>query len=269
LARRLDVSQATISKIETGTQQPTIEFLLRFCATIDLSPEERTLLLGDLATLVTPGTNRREPHFLPYHYLSPAELGQRQRAIATLERRASVIRTYQSAVIPGLLQTQEYIVSIIRLTGLTLPTAIDQIAGTRIKRQASLESKRVEFVVTETALRARVCSSAQAMIEQLRHIQQLCLDEHIALSILPWSTRLSVAPHPSFDVYDDTTVVMEIMHGELEIVDPTSVALYLSTFRTLQQLATSGRDVPRLLDAIMSDYTRLDTLEQNLIPRVR
>src|SRR5262245_21563770 len=54
LARRLGTSQATVSKIETGFQKPTMDYIVRFAAEIGLPKAETTKLLARL-NLLPPG----------------------------------------------------------------------------------------------------------------------------------------------------------------------------------------------------------------------
>jgi len=49
LARRLDLSKAQVSRVETGTRRPSVEVLNRLLVALDASHRQRSIALAELA----------------------------------------------------------------------------------------------------------------------------------------------------------------------------------------------------------------------------
>src|SRR4051812_3572526 len=96
LARRASVAQPTISRIETGRLLPTPETVDRLSAALELNDEDRSRLDALLLRL------RDEVARLK------SGLAGREAADAARVRSAQRVVSFQSAMIPGLLQTAEY-----------------------------------------------------------------------------------------------------------------------------------------------------------------
>src|SRR5438128_1111862 len=70
LARRLGTSQATVSKIETGRQKPTMDYVVRFAAAIGLPKTETTDLLTRLNLFPSGVTRDKAAEVLPADFVS-------------------------------------------------------------------------------------------------------------------------------------------------------------------------------------------------------
>jgi transcriptional regulator with XRE-family HTH domain len=96
MSRRLGVSQSTVSELETGRTTPNIVTLERIADVLELAPEVRTELTDQLAQLHAEISTWRVLYRRGHRW--------NQERIGGLEAQARVIRSYQMAVIPGLLQ---------------------------------------------------------------------------------------------------------------------------------------------------------------------
>ena len=103
------------------------------------------------------------------------------------ERRASVLRWYEPAWIPGLLQTESYARATLADEHLT-PAKVDQIITSRMSRQAILgrEEPPLLLAVIDEAAISRVSERQRAaMAEQIRHLAELAQSPFIQVQIVP------------------------------------------------------------------------------------
>lgn len=113
-----------------------------------------------------------------------------------LETDAASLHTYESMVIPVLLQTPAYACAVI---GETIPQLTAEQAGTRLKVRLRRQHRiydparplRLWVVLDESVLR-RVVGSPDIMREQLEHLNALGAEPHITVQVLPHT----VGAHP-------------------------------------------------------------------------
>jgi hypothetical protein len=119
------------------------------------------------------------------------------------------------------------------------------------------------LVVTEGALRARVCSWAE-MVRQVERLNNLALADRCFLGIIPWSTRLTVTIPPAFQIYDDdhTVVCVEFPDRKACFTREKDVEFYLDLFQALQRMALVGDEAVSVLDRIVLDFRRFEEMER-------
>lgn len=109
-----------------------------------------------LASLHTLEVQHAEWQCIPRTGLKP-----RQQEHTEWDQKTRLFRAFEATVIPGLLQTAEYART--RFAGgirpLKLPNDINEAVAARMQRQEILHrpDKRFHFVLTEAALRFRLC----------------------------------------------------------------------------------------------------------------
>lgn len=106
-----------------------------------------------------------------------------------LEQAASIIRSYEVAFIPGLLQTPEYARAVIRLMDGVSEAEADQRVALRLQRQQLLHRPnppRLWVVIDETALRRPIGGRA-AMLEQVDHLVQMSRLSTVTVQVMPFS----------------------------------------------------------------------------------
>lgn len=107
------------------------------------------------------------------------------RPLAEVERCATSLRYHEHAVIPGLLQTEEY-ARYIMSTGLLTPNQIDEYAQIRMARQATVFRREAPpvttFIVDEAALRR---GKSSIMKTQLDHLLSTSEQPRVYLHIVP------------------------------------------------------------------------------------
>ncbi|MFD6260459.1 helix-turn-helix domain-containing protein [Micromonospora chalcea] len=188
-----------------------------------------------------------------------------------LESAAASLRQYQETVIPGLLQTREYIQALAR---------IDQPAGTdedrehavqvRLQRQNLLsrrmpEPPRLDAVVSEAVLRRSVGGQA-VMTGQLNGLLEASERPNVSVRVVP----LAAGPHlgavaGSFVILDfpatkggraapePSVVYSESLTGALYLDKPAELSAYEDAFASVAHLAQSGAESRDTIKGIIGE----------------
>src|SRR5580693_1952686 len=170
LAKLMGYSTSVIAKLET-------------CRTVP-SPQHAAQADGALRT---PGTFRRlRQAMLNGSYESWV------RAFLDMEERATVLRNWESLVVPGLLQTEAYARGVLRGARPTdSGAAIDQLVAARMTRQGIWERVDPEppvlsVILGEAVLRQRV-SGAAVMHEQFGRLVEAAQNPKITIQVMPFT----------------------------------------------------------------------------------
>lgn len=120
-----------------------------------------------------------------------------------LENRACEVYTFQTTVIPGLLQTRAYAETLIRCDQ---PEASDEqvqrYVEVRLTRQQRLDQDdplKVSVVLDEAVLQRPVGDSG-VMRDQLQHLLRLAARRHIEIRVLAINAGAHASPDGSFDL---------------------------------------------------------------------
>jgi len=245
-------SHSKISRMEhgrVGFKERDIADLLTLYRVTD--GDERAALLELAREANTPGWWQGYADILP-HWVEP---------YFGLEAAASFIRNYELQFVPGLLQTEGYALSLIRLGNAPTEEDVQRRAEARMSRQDILSREtppRVWAVVDEGALR-RPIGGAKVMREQLKHLIDMCDHPAVTLQVLPFQ----VASHPAMggpftilrfaepDLRD--VVYIEQLTSALYLDKPAEVDSYLEVMEQLCLLAEPTARTPQILrDALNS-----------------
>lgn len=243
LAERLGWAPSKVSKLELGRQVATGTDVRAWTAAVGASDRVRDDLLDDLRSLqVEYATWRRQ--------FRTAGFARRQRVALPLDASVSLIRAFETGVVPGLLQTPQYARDLYARLAAFLGHAsdVEDAVRARIRRQEVLyePGRRFRFLVTEAALLTRVCPPAvlRAQLDRLAVITEL---DTVDLAVLGLDTPL---PHPvwhGFWIYDDGLVLVETPTAELSLRDADDIETYRRLFESLWDVATHGTDASTLL----------------------
>ena len=240
------MSTSNLSKYENGHIVPPVAVVERLAESLRVGSEVRAALV-DQATMA-----HSELH--AYRAFIRPRFRRRQEEIRQMEQHATTIRLYQPNLVPGLLQTAEY-------TRHVMVGRSDDELASRIERQSVLydESKSFEFIITEGALRWRLCPVV-GHLAQLDRIASLATLANVKLGVVPWSAEVGSAPRGNmFCLFDESFVLIETMTAELTLREGADIAFYLRAFATLSELAEYGDGASVVLDRIASDLRQLGT----------
>ncbi len=176
-------------------------------------------------------------------------LTTRQDDMAVWESTATEVRNFESAVVPGQLQTSGYARAVLvafqglsRLSDEQLTeTAILTAVAARLRRQQVLadRGKSFTFVMTETVLRNPPCPPGE-MLAQLGRLREV--DKrypNVTLGIVPDGSSEGLPPLHGFLVLDDDLVLVDVYNTGLMSRGAVDVATYRQVFDIYQARAIS------------------------------
>lgn len=247
LAELLSWPQSKISKLETARQTPGTEDIRAWTQATG-SESQTGELLTALQTL-------EAQHAEWQRVLNPG-LQPHQSKLAELDAKTRLFRIFEATVIPGLLQTSEYARA--RLAqGVILYNAsndINEAVQARMKRQELLyrEDKRFHFIITEAALRLRLCDS-NVMLAQLDRLISLSTLPSVRLGVISSDTQYVVGPWHGFWLRDNERVLVETFSAELNLVQAPEIALYSKIFDQFAATAAYGRSARAIITKVADD----------------
>lgn len=178
-----------------------------------------------------------------------------------LEEEAAEVLDYSSELIPGHLQTEDYVRALLHsdLRALAEEEAERRVA-LRLKRQERMitdGSRKVWAILNEAVIRRRV-GGRDTMQTQLQHLIEISELPHINIAVLPFSA----GAHPSMDSSctvlrfpepaDPDVVYIQYRRGSIYLEDPADVDFYVDVFDHLRSQALS-LDESRSLIAMVAD----------------
>jgi transcriptional regulator with XRE-family HTH domain len=251
LAESLSWPPSKISKLENAQQTPSNDDI-RAWTRATHSPGETETLLVSLRTL--------EIQHADWQRLLRGGFRPRQNELAKLDQKTRVFRVFEATVIPGLLQTTEY--ARIRFTETARrvkgATDVNEAVQARIQRQDVLyrPDKRFHFVLTEAALRLRLCPPA-VMLGQLDRLVSLSALPNMRLGIIGFDVQYAAAaPWHGFWVYDAERVLVETLSAVLDLRQPHEIELYTNAFEQLAAVASYGRSARRIITRVIDDLAQ-------------
>jgi transcriptional regulator with XRE-family HTH domain len=183
-AEALDCTKGKISRIENGrvtVRLPDLTAMLHAYGALDPEAKERLIALARKA-------NRRRKEGWWNQYGSV--LADTYRDYIALETLAGSIRTFQAQLVPGLLQTPEYIRAV-TVASQQWQTAdeIEAFVQVRLARQKRLNGEsplRLWAVLSEAVLLQQV-GGAEVMAAQLQHLLNVSQNPNVTIQVLPFS----------------------------------------------------------------------------------
>jgi len=252
LAESLSWPPSKVSKLENGRQTPTDDDIRGWARVTD-NEGETEALLASLHTL--------EMQHAEWQRQLRTGLKPHQQEIAELDARTRSFRAFEPTFIPGLLQTSEYARARFAqsIAVFKVRNDINEAVAARVQRQEILyrADKRFHFVLTEAALRYRLCSP-EAMLGQLDRLISLTSLPNMKLGIIGFETAYVVAPAHGFWLLDNDRVMVETFSAELNLAQPQELALYGGVFDALAAVASYGRAARAVINRVIADVSPED-----------
>lgn len=248
MARSALMSPSKLSKIENGRLAPSATDAERILAAIGVSDEVKAEYAEAALASATEAT--------AWRLLKRVGVHKGQQAARALEAQMSVLRLFQPALVPGLLQTPEYMRAVLQRHSLTDDALTRTVTG-RLERQAVLydTAKSLRFVITEPVLRWRIVRP-QMMAAQLDRIASISRLSHVDIRIAPLGVRQHDIANHAFVIRDDRMVTVETVHAEVVVTDPRDVSLYVDKFEGFERASLAGDDMRDLIEGIRNEFLR-------------
>ncbi|WP_406050780.1 helix-turn-helix domain-containing protein [Streptomyces virginiae] len=248
VARSALMSPSKLSKIENANLLPSATDVERILTAIGVSEAIKAEYTEAARAATTEAT--------AWRLLKRAGIHKGQQAAKALEAQMALLRLFQPALVPGLLQTPEYIRAILQRHDLSEDALSRTISG-RLERQAVLfdSTKKLRFVITESVLRWRIVSP-QMMAAQLDRIVSMSRLAHVDIRVVPLSAPQTDIANHAFVVRDDRMVTVETVHAEIVVTDPRDVETYVRKFEGFEQIALSGDGMRSFVESLRDGFLR-------------
>ncbi|WP_406738469.1 helix-turn-helix domain-containing protein [Streptomyces sp. NBC_00853] len=195
VARSALMSPSKLSKIENANLLPSATDVERILTAVGVSDAIKAEYTEAARAATTEAT--------AWRLLKRAGIHKGQQAAKALEAQMAVLRLFQPALVPGLLQTPEYIRAILQRHDLSEDALTRTISG-RLERQGVLfdSTKKLRFVITEPVLRWRIVPPPM-MAAQLDRIVSMSRLAHVDIGVVPLSAPQTDIANHAFVVRDD------------------------------------------------------------------
>jgi Domain of unknown function (DUF5753)/Helix-turn-helix domain len=238
---------------QVGFKDRDVVDLLRFYGVTDPGEVADFLVLAREAN--TPGWWSGYGDVLPQWF----------RAYVDLESAATLIRTYEGQLVPGLLQTEDYMRAVVGGAHLDDPKEdAEQRVQLRLGRQALLEradAPRLWAVVDEAALR-RPVGGAKVMGAQLERLIQATRLPTVTLQVLPLDAGAHPAMVGAFSIlrFADRElpdlVYLEHLSNAVYLDKRDEVEQYLDLMETICVGSEPPARTAQFLDKILNELSR-------------
>lgn len=257
VARQIGLSPSQYSKIEKGTKSIALDRLKMLVDDVLQLDEARS---DDVLSLAA--ATERRAWWDRYGDVLPADL----ESLVGVEQSADEHDALELAIVPGLLQTEDYARALISvLVPAHGPASLDRAVRLRMTRQEILQDpeRRIHFIIDEAALR-RAVGGPEVMRAQMRRLLGASELPAVTIQVIPMATGAHEGQEGPFTVFTyRATSSREKWQfaynggpfGNLYESEQKSVFVFVDRFARLLQRAPSPEDSHRLIEAIAKEYT--------------
>lgn len=236
VAERTGKDRSTLYRLERGQQKPQRSTMIQLLDLYGVDAERKSHLLTVLREIGQQGW--MQPH--------PAGLLAVYAEYIGFEAEARSISNYESLLVPGLLQTEEYaramtFGSVPHIT----PQQVEERVMVRMARQALLTAEnppRLWAIMDEAAAR-RVVGGRHVMRAQLKRICETAAMPNVTVQVIPYEA----GAHPGMagssimlefaDQADQSIVYLESMAGDMFLENDADLRRYMVMFEHLRAAA--------------------------------
>ncbi len=249
VAERMGCSTSKVSRIETGhsTASPTdVQNILDIYGVGDAVKAELVQIAREA---------RIKGWWHPYStVLTGAYVG--------LEAAARVVRTYEQQVVPGLLQSEEYAIAMIRAARLgDSAQEIEQRVRVRMARQSLLTSDDpIDLrVVLDEAVLSRPVGGPAVMLDQLNRLIEAARLPNVTLQILPFVVGAHAGMDGTFAILefeeerDADVVFTENATGGLFLEKSEELIKYTSIFEAIRSTALPPEESIEMIEMLIEE----------------
>ncbi|MFB8274155.1 DUF5753 domain-containing protein [Nocardia colli] len=257
----IGVSKQTFWRMENGIPiRLNPLFIKRLCEIYDASTELTQVLL----TLTEETKSKGWWH--AFDSTIPKSFG----LFVSLEDAAHQVISYQTALIPGLLQTAEYRRTLIWNAFPTMsPDEVETAVQIGAKRQARLTDTKpitLNAYIDESVLRRRT-GGADVMAGQLRHLVEVTELANVSVRVVPEAVGfyqgllvgmfviLEFPPHSTAYLTEPPVVYVQGFTGDMYLERPEEITAYRIACTDIKRLALADKESQALILDIAKEYT--------------
>jgi transcriptional regulator with XRE-family HTH domain len=249
VAERLGCSTSKVSRIETGHTGATPRDVADMLDIYGVPPSEAEELVEIAREARLKGW---------WHPYSTVLVG----AYVGLEAAARSVRAYEQQVIPGLLQSEDYAIAMIRAARLSdTPREIDRRVHVRLARQSLLiQDDPIDlWVVLDEAVLSRPVGGDEVMRDQLVRLIEAQKLPNVTIQILPFAAGAHAGMDGTFAILDfpeaeDPDVVYaENATGGLFLEKSDELKKYHSIFDTISSTALTPEESTKMIEMLVEE----------------
>lgn len=256
LAKRVGISQSTLSRIEAGHVVPSLPQVLDWAREVGAEPESQHAL-----RTLTEAAHSPEVHDWAASLAGRPHL---QDDIREFEEDAHLVRNFQPSLIPGLLQTADYARRV--FANFDPPYSKEDLAAAlaaRLHRQLVLydTAKRFEFLITEAALRFRP-GPHRVLLAQLDRIISIETLDTVTIGVIPQDIEACTTIPHGFVIYeneDNALASAEPIPGNMVSRGPEQVDAHRRRWDALTRMALFDSDAREFIAALRAEILRMST----------
>ena len=256
VAERTGFSPAKVSKHERGLYIPSLADVEKYADAVGATSGQRR-------RLVALTRDMRETAESRLVLLRPGSGGARrmQDRILRIEQQSGHVGTFANTVVPGLLQTPEYM-QVVFESAVTDPVEVGQAVAGRMGRQAEAMAAegrtRYTQIFSEGALMWQVGSPAVMVRQVERIIEAATARPHFSVGVIPSDQSVRVFPASAFNVYDTRAVLLGTFTATALMTRPVDVKAYHMLFDQLVALADFGEAAVPTLHGVADHYRAME-----------
>lgn len=243
VANEMDWSLSKLIRIEaasSGISANDLKALLNLYQVTDPKQVNTLLALARAA--------KKRSWWSAYRDVAPSSLLQ----LIEYESAASAVRQFETMVIPGILQTEDYARAVIQ-NYYDEPPKSEKLAALvelRIRREGLFDSDHApscHFMLDEAVIR-RLVGGPSVMRRQLKRLLKLADRPNITIEVFPFSAGLHPGLRGPFeliefaDPLDRDIVFLESPRGDIISDDPEQTLSYREAFEKLDKASLGPRD---------------------------
>ena len=256
-ARRVDHDASWLSRIETAEVRPHPNDVRALLSLYGVDGEQAEAVIAVARQAKQRGWWQRYTDVLPDWFTN----------YVGMESEASVIRTYECQMVPGLLQTEDYARSAIQGGPILMrDDEVERQVALRLERQSILVSDEpplLRVVIDEGAAR-RMVGGPAVMTAQIKRLIAESQRGTIQLLVLPYAAGVGFdgsfvildfpplpAPYP--DAAEDRMVYVDTLTGALYLEHPGELSAYSAAYEQLQALSLGPKESRATLSRILAE----------------
>ncbi|MDQ3825726.1 MAG: helix-turn-helix domain-containing protein [Actinomycetota bacterium] len=180
-----------------------------------------------------------------------------------LEQDASAVRSFESTVVHGLLQTEDYARAVLTALSTADAEATDRLVELRMRRQERLyvdeDPLRIHVILDEAVLH-RPVGGEQVMQAQLKRLVADAQRPNITIQVLPFSVGAHQATAGSFvvlafpDSDDNDLVYVEGHLGDIYLEKEHDVDVYERMFDKLVDISMTAEQSVAFVTTVLRDH---------------
>jgi transcriptional regulator with XRE-family HTH domain len=249
VSRHFEWHAAKVTRIETARVAVTPRDVKDLLTLYNVRDEEYREALVELARL-----SRERTWWTDYRDI------MRPGNFIGLEAAAAVMRTWEPIILPGLLQTEDYM-RVLLQTGRPddSPSELQRRVSLRLTRQARLTGARpleLHAIFDESAVR-RIIGGPEVMARQLSYLVEVAQLPNVTLQVLPFeagSHQFLGGPAALLEFQETThldVVYLEGVAGDLYEEQPYEVAQYRRELDRLSEKALDPRATVKMIESLI------------------